>query len=101
MHANPLYDNPNRVMPKVPGLNAGQLMPSIGCDNWRTSNRSAPVPRLKHRARPMTGLVDMTKVPASFSGGRERIAVEMTRPKISARKRRAMARAAHASALAL
>lgn len=101
MHADPLRDNPNRIMPLVPGLNAQPLGPSIGCDNWRTSDRKPPVPRLKHKARPMTGLVDMAKVPADYSAGRERVTIETPRRKVSARKRRHDARDMHAARLSL
>ena len=44
MHAHPatanpmaLHGNHGRVSPKVPGLNAQPLMPSIGTDHWRVS----------------------------------------------------------------
>lgn len=101
MHASPLHDNPNRVMPKVPGLNAQPLGPSIGCDNWRTSDRKPPVPRLKQHARPMAGLVDLAKVPSDYSAPRERRTIERARPKVSARKRKHDARDAHAARLSL
>jgi hypothetical protein len=101
MHAYPLHDNPNRIRPLVPGINAQPLGPSIGVDNWRISDKRAPTPRLKQRARPITGKVDLTKIPASYRTGSERVVIEHTRARVCARKRKAMARAAHASRLAL
>jgi len=95
-----LHANPNRIMPAVPGINAQPLRPSIGCDHWRTS-ASAPVrPKLRHRAKPTHGLVDLAKVPANFSAPRER-KPESAPVRPSARARKARAKADHASRLAL
>ena len=102
MHAYPLHDNPNRVMPTVPGINAGSLVPSIGCDHWRTS----PNARLRHRvthtpsskARPITGTPNEYALPS----GHERPRAEVpARVKPNARKRRAMAQADHAMRLSM
>lgn len=101
MHASPLHDNPNRVMPTVPGISGGALRPSIGCDNWRTSDARPIKPRLKQHARPMAGLVDLAKVPSDYNAGRERVTIEHKRPRVSARKRKHDARDAHAARLSL
>jgi hypothetical protein len=101
MHASPLHDNPNRIMPTVPGISGGSLRPSIGCDNWRTSNARPIKPRLKQHARPTSGLVDLAKVPSYHSTGRETVIIAPDRPKLSARKRRAIAKRDHALRLAL
>lgn len=109
MHAyvpNPLTDNPNRVMPTVPGINASKLQPSIGCDHWRISATQKVWTRLPkggpdRGARPMTGKVDLSQVPSSFNAGRERRTISTPAPQVTARKRKAQARSAHAARLAL
>jgi len=56
--------NGARVLPKVPGLNAQPLGPSIGTDHWRT-NRQGIVRRNSQirQARPCAGAGDWNLVP--------------------------------------
>lgn len=103
MHASLLHDNPNRVMPKVPGINATQLMPSIGCDHWRTRPTQSMCHRVTHtpssKARPCAGTVSIYARPSGdFPTAR---AEAPARVKPNARKARAMARADHATRYAM
>ena len=73
MHAHPatanpmaLHGNHGRVSPKVPGLNAQPLGPSIGTDHWRVSatekrRRNASI----RQARPVSGRGSQDLVPVS------------------------------------
>lgn len=58
-----------RAAPKVPGINAGALRPSIGCDVWRTSakqkvRRSAQL----RKARPVAGRATDELAPGRRTG---------------------------------
>lgn len=105
-HALALHGNASRIGPKVPGINAQPLMPSIGTDNWRVSASQRAVSPTRGRtgrpmARPTAGRVDLLQVPSSHKTGRERIVIEPARPQVKARARKARARADHAARLSL
>lgn len=55
MHAYTDPEFAGRVHPKVPGLNAQPLGPSIGCDNWRTDSRQPRNIRPKTKVAPISG----------------------------------------------
>lgn len=61
-----LHANPERVMPKVPGINAQPLQPSIGCDHWRTHKGSKPRRNASIRkARPMARVASPELMPGN------------------------------------
>ena len=54
--------------PKVPGIYAGVLQPSIGTDHYRLSAGQKTKGQLKHRAIPISGSGSMAKVFARKGG---------------------------------